>query len=147
MALRRSRLPLVVMVCVAAGVSAITIYVGFARDPAGAAWAIALIWALFAAVAFYSSRFRIYWNATAIRSRVLGKADVVIPMASIERVAAEASIKSGRPLQRLSFHGRGESGAALIDLSVKQFFAEDIRALMHTVHRARPDLDMPPEWR
>jgi hypothetical protein len=144
--LRRSMAPFVVMAVVLGGISVFTFIEGYAKDHSGTIGANLMLWALFVGVAYFGSRYRIYWSDDSVRQLASGKATVTIPMANIDRVNHEISIKAGRPFRRLAIYPKNRPEVEFIDVSLKHFNAVDIRLLVRAIRAARPELELPPAW-
>ena len=69
-----------------------------------------------------------------------------VDRSDIASVRMEVDVSPGRPFRRIALYSHAPKSGQFIDISLKHFAAEDIRALMRSIHQQRPDLTLPQHW-
>jgi hypothetical protein len=113
---------------------------------------ILLMWGVFIATNYDSTRYRIFWYDDAIKQIAVFGNVTFINTSEISRISLETSdlrtmLSLTRPLRRLAIYAANSNPPKRIDVSLKHFAADDIRRLMHAIHERRPELSIPKEWR
>lgn len=128
--------------------SLVTIYI-FVISLKTSFWTLFFImpvgWTFYGMFVAIALRYRISYGTDYIRRRASGGPDVVISVRDVTSIAKERAnaaemVAQSKPFRRIRISDR--SGQS-IDVSLKHFRSEDINALLHWLHRSRPDLAMP----
>lgn len=111
-------------------------------------WLPAVLWVLYALyVYFFQLKYRILFDDSRVIMRASG-ANRYISFGEISHVRYEIAQPSefatqSRPFRRIVICGSRHADNNFIDVSLRHFRMEDIRALLTMIHRARPDLTIP----
>lgn len=150
--LRRTIAPYMGQIVILSIVTLGALFVSIQRSVWDLILAVVAIWLLFAVQVFIGRKYRIYWTEDDVRQQASGGADVSIKYSEIARIAFETSkpgewLAASRPFRRIVIYAKkSHAESKFIDVSLKQFVAEDIRNLMRAIHGRRPDLSLPKNW-
>jgi hypothetical protein len=112
-------------------------------------WATAVILLLVAANSYFQSAYRIAFSDVAVFQWASGIQKIAIPFSDILRVALETSspaemLRGARPFRRIAIYSqKSQHKGRFIDVSLRHFRGDDIRLLLATLHKYRPELDIP----
>jgi hypothetical protein len=122
--------------------------VGIWKAQPGLFWATGLIFLLTLAIAYFQRGYRISYSDVAVIQEASGTKRLSIAFSEIHRIALERAsalqmIQGSRPFRRVAIYSGHGAHARHIDVSLRHFAGEDIRALLESLHKQRPDLKVP----
>ena len=154
--LHRSMQPYIGMMVIYLAVTVFFLYSFFRKPESSLIWTILFGWLLFGVAILMARTYRISLKSGVIVQRGLGVKTISIPVNQIEHIELEVSLGArrkttsfffvvDRPFRRIVITPKDDHDN-YIDVSLKHFAAEDIRALMRRIREQRPDLSFPQNW-
>lgn len=95
-------------------------------------------------------KYKIYWTSQEVCQKASGGASVRIKISAIANVVAERSrpaemLSMSRPYRRITIYEVGSDKSKFIDISLRHFNLGDIRDLLQSIRKQRPELTIPNE--
>ena len=108
----------------------------------------ATVGVLLAFFPYLGLRYKVLWDGSAVTMHASGGRERRISYQDISSIEFEVGAAKSRPFRRIVIHGQNHDANGFVDVSLRHFNLEDIRALMRTIHERRPDLAIPkaPRW-
>jgi hypothetical protein len=125
------------------------IFVGAWKSQPKVLWLAGIIVVLTLAISFFQFAYRVSYSQVAVIQEASGTKRTSIAFSDVGRVALERAtvaemIQGGRPFRRLAIYAKGNgTSVRRIHVSLRHFAGEDIRALLESLRRHRPDLEIP----
>jgi hypothetical protein len=147
--LRRTITPYVGQTSIFAAVTLLEFSVAYMRHAWDLLWIVAVMWVLYGLyVLFFGLRYGIFWDSTGVIMRASGGPPRRIGFDEIAEVRYETAgaseyLSQARPFRRLVIRGRRNPAEASIDVSLRHFRPDDIKALLAMIHERRPELTVP----
>jgi len=147
--LRRTIQPYVGQTLILVLVTAFAVFESVSSSDWNFMWAPAVFLPLYGIYFLYFGlQYRVFWDKESVVMRASGGPERRIHLDEITSVknevssAKEVAVQS-RPFNRIVVFGREGDPNARVDISLRHFDPKDIDQLLTTIHRCRPDLDVP----